>query len=58
MSENENKRTVVVIVLRSSDDAPNVLEGILAALAEEAHTPGQQRSSQNGDDDDNDTNAG
>ena len=39
MSENENKRTVVVIVLRNIDDAPDVPEGILAALADEAHTP-------------------
>ena len=58
MSENENKRTVVVIVLRSTDNAPDVPEGILATLAEEAHTPGQRRSSQNGDDGDDDTNVG
>ena len=39
MSENENKRTVVVVVLHATNDAPNSPEGILPALAEEAHTP-------------------
>jgi hypothetical protein len=31
--------SIVVIVLRPTDDVPNFPKGILAALAEEAHTP-------------------
>ena len=31
--------SIVVVVSRPTDDAPNVPKGILAALAEEAHTP-------------------
>ena len=31
--------SIVVVVSHPTDDAPNVPKGILAALAEEAHTP-------------------